>query len=159
MSRTSWSVGVGLVFATALLFAPTSLFAQWSPSNKHALPRSGYNPGYYAAASSSIPPAARGYQVTRIIQQRYLNAERTAASAPVSRYTPAPEPVPSSLEVGVNPPPTKPMTVAIRGPDGKVRTFPLASPDAIQPRTIIVHPGERLSITVNGGVRVQIQRK
>ena len=155
MFPARWSVGVGLAFAMAPLFAPASLFAQGAPSNKHALARYGYDAG----TASSIPPAAKGYQVTRIIEQRYLNAERVAASAPVSRYTPAPEPVPSSLVVGVNPPPSKPMTVAIRGPDGQVRTFPLASPDAIQPRTIVVHPGERLSITVNGGVRVQIQRK
>jgi hypothetical protein len=40
-----------------------------------------------------------------------------------------------------------------------VRNFPLASPDAIQPRTIIVRPGERLSVTLRGTVRVQIQRK
>lgn len=158
MFRTPRLIGGGLAFAMVLLLSPATLFAQWSPSNKHPLMRYGYNPGYYAA-NPIIPPSAKGYQVTRIIQQRYLRAEQAAVSAPLVRSTPAPEPVPSSLEVGVNPPPSKPMTVAIRGPDGKVRTFPLASPDAIQPRTIIVHPGERLSITVNGGVRVQIQRK
>ena len=151
MFRARWSVGGRLVFAMALLFTPSSLFGQ--------SPRYRYNPAYHAGTSSYIPPAAKGYQVTRIIEQRYLNAERAATPAPVSRSTPAPQPVPSSLAVGVDPGPAKPMTAAIRGPDGKVRTFPLASPEAIQPRTVIVHPGERLSITVGNGVRVQIQRK
>lgn len=159
MFQARWSIIGGLAFALALVLAPTPAFAQWSPSNKHALLRYGYNPGYYASSNLAIPPSARGYQATMMIQQNYLNAERaTAAYVPLRRYTPEPEPVSSSLAVGITSP-SKPMTVAIRGPDGKVRNFPLASPDAIQARTIIVHPGESLSITVNGSVRVQLQRK
>jgi hypothetical protein len=160
MFRARWSVGGGLAFAMALVFSPAPLLAQWSPSNKHALLYSGYNAGYYASPGGVIPPAAKGYQVTRMVEQRFLTADRgAAASMPVPRYTPAPEPVPSALEVGINPPPSKPITVAIRGPDGKVRNFPLASPDAIQPRTVIVRAGERLRITLSGTVRVQLQRK
>jgi hypothetical protein len=51
------------------------------------------------------------------------------------------------------------MTVAICGPDGKAHHFPVASPVAIRPRTIFVHPGEKLSITPGGPIHVQIQRK
>ncbi|HEY7309252.1 MAG TPA: hypothetical protein VH643_07855 [Gemmataceae bacterium] len=156
MFRARWSVVSGLVF----LFTPAPLLAQWSSSNKHALLYSGYNPDYYASSGVGLPPAARGYQVTKMIEQGFLTTKRVAVSSvPVPRYVPAPEPVPSALAVDINPPPSQPMTVAIRGPDGKVRNFPLASPDAIQPRTIIVRPGERLSVTLRGTVRVQIQRK
>jgi hypothetical protein len=51
------------------------------------------------------------------------------------------------------------MTVAIRGPNGEVRRFPVSSPEAIRPRTVIVRPGEKLSITIDGSIRVQTQPK
>jgi hypothetical protein len=35
----------------------------------------------------------------------------------------------------------------------------VSSPEAIRPRTIIVRPGEKLRITLDGSIRVQIQQK
>lgn len=161
MFRSHWFIGGWLALLVAPLFAPTSAFAQWSPSNKHPLLRYGYNPGYYAGTSLVIPPAARGYQTTMMIQQHQAVAGRIAeATASPPRFTAvSAEPAPNSLAVDINPPPSQPMTVAIRGPDGEVRRFPVSSPEAIRPRTIIVRPGEKLSITLNGSIRVQIQRK
>lgn len=161
MFGTRSSLFGGLALTLTILFLPAPLWAQWSPSNKHALYRYGYNPGYYAGPTLGIPPAAKGYQATMMVERHYRNTERAAmaaAAAPARSSTPEPEPPPSSLAVGINPP-AQPTSVSIRGPDGKVRTFPLASPDAIRPRTIIVRSGERLSITLNGTVSVRIQRK
>ncbi len=161
MFRSHWFLGGWLALMMALLFTPASVFAQWSPLNKHAALRYGYNPGYYAGSHLIIPPASRGYQATKMIEQYHVATKQAAAAASsVRRFTPAPaEPVPNSLAVGINPPAGQPMTVAIRGPDGQVRRFPVSSPEAIRPRTIIVRPGEKLSITLDGSIRVQIQQK
>jgi hypothetical protein len=161
MFRTHWFIGGWLTFLAYLLFVPASAFAQWSPSSKHPLLRYGYNPGYYGNTSLTIPPAARGYQATMMIQQHQAVAERIAAmTPPPPRFTAVPaEPVSNSFAVGITPSSSQPMTVAIRGPDGEVRRFPVSSPEAIRPRTIIVRPGEKLRITLDGSIRVQIQQK
>jgi hypothetical protein len=49
--------------------------------------------------------------------------------------------------------------VDIRGPDGQVRSFALANGrDTIQARTIVVRPGEKLTIQLNG-TQVHLDKK
>jgi hypothetical protein len=163
MFRARFPLALSFALAAVLAFAPNPARAQYSPSGKHPLVRYGYDPGYYAPTTFRLPPGSRGFQATRMIEQNFRVTERSAALLAAKPVTPerpaATEPAASDLAVAINPPPSKPMTVSIRGPDGVVRTFPLASPEAIQPRTIIVRPGEKLTIGINGAITVKLQRK
>src|SRR5262249_47513981 len=100
------------------------------------------------AGSIRIPPDARGYQTTMIVQE--AAQQHSAAPAPAnpptqSSWRPAP-----SISVDVNvpnvapPPPGPPTYVTIRGPHGEVRRFALAKGVEVQyvQRNIVLRPGE-----------------
>jgi len=88
-------------------------------------------------------------QIERYYQMRQ-RARSAAASPPAipTRYIAVPPaPAMSNVVVSIGEPANKPTVVDIRGPDGKVRSFPVASGnDVIRPRTIVLHPGDSLTI-------------
>lgn len=87
------------------------------------------------------------------IQTSYQAAER---AAPIAVYRrPAVRVVQEEaapLEVGITEPEGATEMVTIRGPNGEVRSFPIAGGrKAIKARTIVVRPGQTLNLTVRGG--------
>lgn len=108
------------------------------------------------AQQPKIPPDARGYQTTMILQQHYQN--QASKASVLSPARPAPSSPPrysaSSLTVNVNVPDapmpaSAPVTyITIRGPEGEVRRFPLARGVEVVYRRgqIVLRPGESTSI-------------
>lgn len=93
------------------------------------------------------------FQATMKIQSSYQAAERAAPI--VVQRRPAVRVVheeAAPVEVGITEPEGATEMVSIRGPNGEVRSFPIAGGrKAIKARTIIVRPGQTLSLTVRGG--------
>jgi uncharacterized iron-regulated membrane protein len=127
-----------------------------------------FSAGVAQAQSPRVHPGARGHEtnlaIKRAAQQR---ARAVPQASPQSYRAPAtPRFESSPLEVTVEAPrgrtqvtrseagstPTQavPFTVAIRGPDGEVRRYPVeGGPSAIVIRRYAVNPGEVLTIAVN----------
>jgi len=105
------------------------------------------------AAQPRIPPDAKGYQTTMIVQQYHLAREQ-AAPRPASPTLPSYRWAAPAVSVDVNvpnvaPPVSRPTTyVTIRGPDGEVRRFPLARGVEVQyvRRHVVLRPGESTTI-------------
>jgi hypothetical protein len=102
------------------------------------------------AQTPRIPPDARGYQTTMLIQE----AHRYTAPAPVSPAPTVYRAPATGLSVDVNVPnvtvpvsaPTK--YVTLRGPNGEVRRFALARGVEVQyvRRHIVLRPGESTTV-------------
>jgi hypothetical protein len=101
-----------------------------------------------------IPPDARGFQATMMrqeqLQRRASQPTRQAAVARSAVTARAVTPALPPLQVAVNVPPAGASAlVELRGPDGKVRSFPLAGGrDTVEPQQIIVRAGESVTIQV-----------
>lgn len=107
-----------------------------------------------AAQQPRIPPDARGYQTTTIIQQ-YNQARAQQAAPSPARPTPTPyRTYGTSVAVDVNvpnvaaPAPAPTQYVTIRGADGEVRRFALARGVEVQyvRRHIVLRPGESTTV-------------
>ena len=105
-------------------------------------------------------PDARGFEIQRSMQAAQA---RRAASAPTVQsiprsYRPAEaEPAPTQVEIAMTlPTGAPPASVAIRGPDGELRTFPVEGGQAgLANRVIVVRPGQTVTIQVTPqGTRV-----
>ena len=161
MSKTfrSFLTGGSLVLAALLTVSPA--FAQPSPLG-HVAAR-GSRPLYSPGGSTfQIYPGDKGFNSTMQIQRYYqvLERSRVQTSRPPAFSTSAVEtsPGPNTI-VKLNEHASQPLMVTLRGPDGKLRSFPVeGGQKAIQPRTIVVRPGERLTISI-GGARVTIDKK
>jgi hypothetical protein len=103
-----------------------------------------------AAQQPRIPPDARGYQTTMIIQQAHQAPAARQPSPVLPSYAPAPSSVGVSVNVpNVTVPTSTPTTyVTIRGLDGQVRRFPLARGVEVQYRRgqVVLRPGESTTI-------------
>jgi hypothetical protein len=99
-----------------------------------------------------------------MLLQQYHRQRTTPrpAAAPSSLPTPTARPVaeapPGRLVVSITAPaeaarpPSAPLYVDIRGPDGSVRTFPVeGGRAAIQPQTVIIRPGETMTVKLQVG--------
>ena len=158
MFRHLLMLGKGLMLCAAALLITSSTQAQTSPSG-HVPARTTYRPS--APPPFSIYPGDRMFQATMKIQHAYQYAERVAPSrAYRSRALPATvQESTTPVEVGVTSLEGITEMVNIRGPDGKVRSFPIVGGrKAIKARTIIVRPGQRLNLTIRGG-QVEVSRK
>ena len=105
-----------------------------------------------------FPSEARGYQKMKILQQFLLNREAAATHAahrvgspavtarPASTLNPQTQ-VPLSLVFAIPEPSPVTETVAIQGPNGEVRNFPVEGGLAtVRVRPVVVHPGETVTI-------------
>ncbi len=142
---------VGAFVFTALL-AVSPAAAQPSSLGHTAAP--GYRPASYPDVSLlRVYPGDKGFHSTMQIEQYYQTAARLAPLATAARVTPprysvrSQTPVPLNVIVSISEPAEKPTLVNVRGPDGKVRSFAMAGgQDTIQPRTIVMRPGDSLTI-------------
>lgn len=102
-----------------------------------------------AASAQFVPPTVRGFQ-----RQQMMQRQQAAPSAPSPVYVPPvrnlqPAAPPADVQIAVNTPGVynPPATVAIRGPDGVVRTYPVEGGQAaLQNQVIVVRPGERVTV-------------
>jgi hypothetical protein len=154
MFRHIGPIARGGAFLVATLLMVSSANAQPSASGHAVAP--GYRPAYSSWASTPrVYPGDRGYHSTMQIQQYYQVRERIApvvqarrAAAAEAAETPA-APIAQDVAVTIGDSKARPVMIAIRGPDGEVRSYPLAGGrEAIRARTIIVHPGEKLTIRI-----------
>ena len=105
------------------------------------------------AAAQYIPPDAKGYQAHVLRQQAYRSATPATATRTfpsVARSAPSVETpaAPGPVEVVVSRP-ARPTTVAVRGPDGKVRQFVVENgQESIIVRRVIIRPGEKIVLTI-----------
>jgi hypothetical protein len=119
-----------------------------------------------AAAQKPGSPSSGGNTKMWPWNVGYAGPRQTAARPatltppPVTRRAPASLPPrwDGTLLVIVTPPAaartTAPLAVNLRGPDGVVRSFPVAGgPEAIQRREVIVRPGESATLNVTGTAR------
>lgn len=111
--------------------------------------------GAAAAQTPRIPPDARGFQATQMLQrhqQQKAAASRSAPTAPVITRRPVePAPFASGVDVTVAAPAPAPapVTVAIRGPDGEVKKYVVeGGRESIVVRRYVVGPGEQVTILV-----------
>jgi hypothetical protein len=146
------SLSKGLVLCSAVLLATSSAQAQTSPSG-HVPARTTYPLRPTAPPPFSIFPGDHMFQATMKIEHGYQAAERVA---PLVRYHP-PARQPSAheeaagVEVAVTEPEESMEKIAIRGPNGEVRYFPIVGGrKAIKARTIIVRPGQTIHLVVQG---------
>jgi hypothetical protein len=136
------------IAATALLFAAEPATAQ---------PPSG----------PQIPVGAKAFR-TAMIQQEFWQhqAQRRAEARPAADYrTTASRPAaPAAFTVVVTLPAPVPalrsespaLAVDLRGPDGQVRRFAVeGGREAIQPRTVVVRPGETATIQFQATAQVK----
>jgi hypothetical protein len=155
------ALGKGLVCCAAALLAASSVQAQTSALG-HVPARTTYAPRLTATAPPfQIYPGDRMFQATMKIEHYYQDAERAAPLAayhpPAWRSSVREEAAP--VEVSITEPERPTEMVAIRGPNGEVRSFPLVGGrKAIKARTIIVRPGQSLNLVVYGG-RISVTRK
>jgi hypothetical protein len=95
-----------------------------------------------------IPPDVKGYRAQQMLQQAVQQQSQRAPSAPSVATTPSPvaarhvTPVWVSVTLPKSPDTT---FVAIRGPEGEVRYFPVEG-GREGSHVIVVHPGERVRI-------------
>jgi hypothetical protein len=165
MSRALPSAGIGIACIFALLLAGSPVLAQPSAAGHVSTPY-GYNPGYYASPSTiQIYPGERGYRTSMQVQRYYQYTERTApvtahppASAVTSSRTTSTATAAPELVVSIREPAVQPVLVDIRGPDGTVRSFPVAGGRENLSRVIVVRPGESVTIEM-GTARVEATKK
>jgi len=159
-SLTKWGV---LVLATLVTISSAS--AQPSALGHVAAP--GYRPVYSAGTSAlRVYPGDKGFHSTMQIAHYHQTLERARSSAylPVvttPRYTATTTVTPTTptVVVSIGEPASKQPVVDIRGPDGKVRSFAVASGnEVIKPRTIVLRPGDSLTIQF-ASARAQTPKK
>jgi hypothetical protein len=103
-------------------------------------------PGVY------IPPNAKGYNIQQILKQdymRHIRAEEMASNYPIHAPYVRTATAPSVVTVSINTPSrwNPPAAIAIRGPEGDVRTFAVeGGRDALHSRVIVLHPGEKVTL-------------
>jgi hypothetical protein len=104
-----------------------------------------------------VPPDARGFQTAQILQRYQRQRAARPATVPPPAVTTAPVYQPAiptgPLQVVISTPEPAaapaPFSVAIRGPDGEVRRFPVEGGQAaIRVREITVQPGQQVAITI-----------
>jgi len=164
MFRLFGPIAKGGAFLVAALLTVSSAGAQSSALGHAVAP--GYHPVYSAGAPTlRIYPGDKGFHSTMQIEHYYQVLERgepavkPAYVAPVRQTTAPATTAAPSVAVSYSESSSKPMMVDIRGPDGQVRSFPLAhGRDTIRVRTIIVHPGESLTLRLQGAT-VQAPKK
>lgn len=112
------------------------------------------------AQSPRLAPDARGYQSTLALQQaqRQQPAPRVAVApvaAPVRALSRVQVTVQAPVETAraeVTPAPADVSSIAIRGPDGDVRRYPLEGGQAsIVVRQYTITPGEAVTVRINPG--------
>ena len=120
-----------------------------------------------ASAQQPGSPPANGntkmwpYNVGSTVPRDTAARPAALTPLPVARRAPAslPPQWDGTLLVTVTPAPartTAPLVVNLRGPDGLVRSFPVAGgPEAIQRREVIVRPGESATVNVTGTARTR----
>ena len=150
----------GLLSCAAALLITSSAQAQTSASG-HVPARTTYRLRPTAPPPFSIYPGDRMFQATMKIQHACQYAERVAPMASyrprASRTTVQESAAPVAVDVASPEGITE--MVAIRGPDGKLRSFPIVGGrKAIKARTIIVRPGQSINLTIHGG-HVEVLRK
>lgn len=127
------------------------------PSLPLALVAGLLSPVVVAAQHPRVSPDARGYQATMALQQARQTQTRPTATRPEVRPQPTRtiQPAPTSgvvvaVRVPTTPAQPEPTFVTIKGPDGEVRRFPLASGSAVikQPQVIVLRPGESTTIQI-----------
>lgn len=111
------------------------------------------------AQNYRIAPDARGYQTTMQLMQ-----QRAAASPSIPQTvtrTPVYRPAPSAMQVIVQAPVRTegarsapavpaPYSIAIRGPDGELRRYPVeGGPSSVVVRQYTVQPGQAITVYVN----------
>ncbi|MGH7170434.1 MAG: hypothetical protein ACRELG_09180 [Gemmataceae bacterium] len=154
------TLGKGLLLCAAALLITSSAQAQTSSSG-HVPARTTYRPRPTAPPPFSVYPGDHMFQATMKIEHAYQYAERVA---PVMAYRPRAwrstiQESARPVEVGVTSPEGITEMVNIRGPDGKVRSFPIVGGrKAIKARTIIVRPGQSINLTISGG-HVEVRRR
>jgi hypothetical protein len=128
---------VGLVIAVL----PLSLTTQPAAAQRPVGPR--------------VPPDAKGHQAGLILREQLQRRPAQQRAAPPAAQPPRtvvvrPAPAPEPLQVVVSVPAQPPRVfVDIRGPDGKMRRFPLeGGAAAIQRQEVVVRAGETATITV-----------
>jgi len=160
MSHHLLALGKGLVICAAVLLISSAVQAQTSSSG-HIPARTPYPSPRTTPPPFSVYPGDHMFQATMKIQHSYQYAERVA---PVRNYRPRAwettvRESAAPVEVDVTSPEGITEMVSIRGPDGKVRSFPIVGGrKAIKARTIIVRPGQSLNLTIRGG-HVEVSRK
>lgn len=101
-----------------------------------------------------IPPDVKGYRAHQLLLAPGPRATSSFSNTvqPPVRVQVA-EPTAAPIQVTIMLPPTaQPLepsgaTVAIKGPDGKIRNFPVeGGRKTLESRVIVVHPGERATI-------------
>ena len=149
----------GLLLCAAALLLASSAQAQTSSSG-HVPARTAYPSRQTAPPPFSIYPGDRMFQATMKIQHAYQYAEQAAPVVPYQRASRTPvQETAGPVAVDVASPEGITEMVAIRGPDGKVRSFPIVGGrKAIKARTIIVRPGQSINLTIRGG-HVEVLRK
>jgi hypothetical protein len=135
------------VFRTASLLA-VSLFAGTAAAQA---PRGTY-----------VPPDVKGYRAHQLLLAHGPRAT-TSPAAPAARppvRVQADDTTPAPVQVTITLPPTaRPLApqagaVAIKGPDGTIRHFPVeGGRQTLESRVIVVRPGERATIRVVIGRR------
>jgi hypothetical protein len=163
MSPALRPLATGGAFVVAALLSVSSASAQPSGLGHVAAP--GFRPVYSPGGSTfQVYPGDRGFHATMQIQRYYQTRERvpsavsTPAAAPRATTVQAAETTPN-IAVTISEPAKRPIMVDIRGPDGQVRSFVLGNGrDTIQARTIVVRPGEKLTIQLNG-TQVHLDKK
>lgn len=161
MSHRLLSPSKTLMFCAAVLFAASTVQAQTSPSG-HVPARTTYPQRPTAPPPFSVHPGDHMFQATMKIAHNYQYAERiaprTAYYRRPSRPTVPQEAAP--VEVAITEPEESTEKVAIRGPNGEVRSFPIVGGrKAIKARTIIVRPGQSINLLIQGGRVVVTGRK
>lgn len=160
MSLRLLSLSKGLVLCAAALLATSSAQAQTSPSG-HVPARTTYPLRPTPPPPFNILPGDHMFQATMKIEHSYQYAERVA---PLVRYRPPARPAaapeePAGVEVAVTETEEPTEKVAIRGPNGEVRSFPIVGGrKAIKARTIVVRPGQSINLFIQGG-HVTVKRK
>ena len=162
MSPALRPLATGGAFVVAALLSVSSASAQPSGLGHVAAPgvRPVYSPG---GSTFQVYPGDRGFHATMQIQRYYQTRKRmtpavSTPAAPRATAVQAAETTPN-IAVTISEPAKRPIMVDIRGPDGQVRSFALANGrDTIQARTIVVRPGEKLTIQLNG-TQVHLDKK
>jgi hypothetical protein len=152
MSRRMLLVGATTVPLFAVLCTTSPIRAQTSALG-HVPARTAYAPPVAASSRPfGIYPGDHLFQAAMKIEYAYQAAER---SAPPVVYRPPPRPVvvrEALVEVSVTEPAGPMETVRIRGPNGEVRSFPIAGGrQAIRAQTILVRPGQSVNLLIRGG--------
>lgn len=153
MFRCALWIARGPALLIALFLTASAAPAQTSSVGHVPAPRASAPRNLQGLPAFGIYPGDHMFQATMKITNTYQAAEHAAPL--VTHRRPAYRVVREEampVEVGVTEPEGATEMVTIRGPNGEVRSFPIAGGrKAIKARTIIVRPGQTLSLTVRGG--------